>query len=274
MQMVSRFRAAAVQISPGEDKTQNLRSAFALVEQAAAEGAQLVALPELFTCLGRPAAVLASAEDVPGPTSQALCDLARRLAITLVAGSFSERSPEPTKAFNTSLLIGPDGSVLAKYRKRHLFDLEIPGQVSCRESSWLLPGDKMCATTTACGRIGQAICYDLRFPELFRQLVDLGCDLFCVPSAFTLATGRDHWEVLLRARAIENQAYVIAPNQFGQHAPGLTTYGRSMIIDPWGTVLATAADGEGVIAADVDLGRVAAVRERLPALAHRRDARS
>jgi deaminated glutathione amidase len=271
--MLSRFRAAAIQLSSTEDKPQNLRSACALIEQAAAAGAQLVALPELFTSIGRSAQVLAAAEAIPGPTSQALCDLTRRLGITLVAGSICERSSEPTKGFNTSLVIGPDGAILAHYRKRHLFDLEIPNQVNCRESSWLLPGDRISAASTPCGRIGQAICYDLRFPELFRQLVDAGCELFCVPSAFTLATGRDHWEVLLRARAIENQAYVIAPNQFGQHAPGFITYGRSMIIDPWGTVLATAADGAGLIMAEVDPSRVAAVRKQLPALSHRRDAR-
>lgn len=270
MAMVSSFRAAAVQMSSGENPAENLRATVALVERAAAEGAQLVALPETFACLGRAAQMVASAESIPGPTSEALCDLARRLNITLAAGSYCERSPDPTKAFNASLLIGPEGVVLAHYRKRYLFDLVIPGQVDCRESSWLLPGENLCVTATPHGRIGQAICYDLRFPELFRQMVDLGCQIFCVPAAFSLATGRDHWEVLLRARAIENQAYVIAPNQYGQHAPGLTTYGRSMIVDPWGTVLATAADGEGIIFADVDLARVDAVRTRLPALAHRR----
>ena len=264
------FRAAAVQMSSSEDQTHNLRRASALVEQAAAAGATLIALPETFACLGRSAQMVASAEPIPGPTSDALCDLARRLSITLVAGSYCEKSPDPAKCFNTSLLIDPAGTILAQYRKRHLFDLEIPGQVACRESSWLLPGDAVCSTKTPTGTIGQTICYDVRFPELFRELVDLGSEILCVPAAFTLATGRDHWEVLLRACAIENQCYVIAPNQYGQHAPGLTTYGRSMIIDPWGTILATAADGEGMILAEIDLTRVAAIRERLPALLHRR----
>jgi predicted amidohydrolase len=268
--MDGKFRAAAVQLSSGENVAENVRKACAFVEEAAARGSQLIALPEMFACLGRSAAMVASAEAIPGPTSDILCRLARRLSITLVAGSYCESSPDPTKCFNSSLLIGPDGTIVAKYRKRHLFDLEIPGQVSCRESSWLVPGDTICATETPCGKIGQAICFDLRFAELFRELVALDCQVFCIPAAFTLATGRDHWEVLLRARAIENQCFVIAPNQYGQHAPGLTTYGRSMIIDPWGTVLATAADGEGVIYADIDLGRVSAIRERLPALAHRR----
>ncbi|HEY1602084.1 MAG TPA: carbon-nitrogen hydrolase family protein [Pirellulales bacterium] len=271
--MISPFRAAAIQTSSSEDKAANLLATTALVERAAAAGAQLVALPEMFNCYGRASQILAAAESVPGPTSEALCSLARRLAITLVAGSFCERTADPAKGFNTSLLIGPDGNVLAQYRKRHLFDLEIPGQVSCRESSWLTAGDDLCVTGTPCGRIGQAVCYDLRFPEMFREMVDLDCQIICIPSAFTLTTGRDHWETLLRARAIENQAYLIAPNQFGQHAPGLTSYGRSMIVDPWGTVLCTAADDCGMILADIDLSRVAEVRARLPALQHRRDRR-
>ncbi|HVU86399.1 MAG TPA: carbon-nitrogen hydrolase family protein [Pirellulales bacterium] len=268
--MSNLFRVAAVQMSSGDDQPHNLRRASALIEQGAAAGAQLIALPETFAYLGRSAQMVGSAESIPGPTSDLLCALAKRLSITLVAGSYCEQSPDPTKCFNTSLLIDPTGTILAQYRKRHLFDFEIPSQVSCRESSWLLPGDALCATPTPCGTIGQAICYDLRFPELFRELVDLGSAIFCIPAAFTLATGRDHWEILLRARAIENQCYVIAPNQYGQHAPGLTTYGRSMIVDPWGTVLATAADGEGVILAEIDLDRITSIRQRLPALEHRR----
>lgn len=268
--MPTSFRVAAAQMSSGEDAAINLRSAVALVEEAAAGGAQLVALPEMFLCYGRPSVILAAAEPIPGPVSDVLCALARRLNITLVAGSFCERSTQPNRGFNTSLLIGPDGAIAATYRKRHLFDVEIPGEVRSRESSWLAAGDAICVTDTPCGRIGQAICYDLRFPELFRALVDLGAMLVCVPSAFTAVTGRDHWEVLLRARAIENQLYVIAPNQFGPHAPGMESYGRSMIVDPWGTVLATLPTGEGLIFSEVDLSRVASIRARLPALRHRR----
>lgn len=286
--MPTSFRVAAVQMMSGEDPARNLRAAVSLVEQAAAGGAQLVALPEMFLCYGRPSKILAAAEPIPGPTSDALCDLARRLQILLVAGSFCERTAPPTantaqltangaqanahpeRGFNTSLLISPAGEIIATYRKRHLFDLEIPGEVKSRESSWLIAGDAICVTDTPCGRIGQAICYDLRFPEMFRALVDAGAMLVCIPSAFTAATGRDHWEVLLRARAIENQLYVIAPNQFGPHAPGMTSYGHSMIIDPWGTVLATSTEGEGLIFSEVDLSRVQTIRQRLPALDHRR----
>jgi len=285
--MPTSFRVAAVQMMSGEDPAQNLRAAVSLVEQAAAGGAQLVALPEMFLCYGRPSKILAAAESIPGPTSDTLCDLARRLKITLVAGSFCERAAEPhtpvqpaaptaqpsahpERGFNTSLMISPTGEIIATYRKRHLFDLEIPGEVKSRESSWLIAGDAICVTDTPFGRVGQAICYDLRFPEMFRALVDAGATLVCIPSAFTAATGRDHWEVLLRARAIENQLYVIAPNQFGPHAPGMTSYGHSMIIDPWGAVLATLTEGEGLIFSEVDLARVQTIRQRLPALDHRR----
>jgi len=269
--MTSPLQAAAIQMNSGSDPAENRRAAIALVERAAADGARLIVLPETFACMGPPALMVQQAEPVPGPTSEMLANLARRLGVTLVAGSICERSSQPDKCFNTSLLFAPDGALLAKYRKRHLFDLEIPGQVACRESSWSVAGDELCVTDTACGRLGQAICYDLRFPEMFRRLAELGAEIVTIPSAFTLATGRDHWEVLLRARAIENQCYVIAPNQYGQHGPNHATYGRSMIIDPWGTVLATASDGVSVARAEIDVARVAAVRERLPALAHRRD---
>lgn len=271
--MTEVYRAAAVQMSSGEDVAANLASATHGVEQAAAAGARLVVLPEMFACLGRVEAIVASAETIPGPTSDALCQLARRLQIILVAGSFAERSPRPDKVYNTSLLMGPDGAILASYRKIHLFDVDLPGQVSLTESSWIVPGDATATVATPLGCIGQAICYDLRFPELFRELADAGADVICVPAAFTLPTGRDHWEVLARARAIENQAFVVAANQFGRHTPQLTTYGRSMIVDPWGTPLAVAADGVGIAMAEIDLARMQEIRRRLPALDHRRTRR-
>jgi predicted amidohydrolase len=263
------FLAAAVQMNSGEDPAANLAVATRLVERAAARGATLVALPELFLCLGRPEVMLRHAEQVPGPTSDALAALARRLGITLVAGSLCEHGPEPTHGYNTSLLFGPDGRLLASYRKMHLFNIDLPGEVRYHESSWLLPGDRVVTAATPLGRLGLSICYDLRFPELYRRLADEGSDLLLVPSAFTLPTGRDHWQVLLRARAIENQAYVIAPNQHGPHGPHLTTYGRSMIVDPWGTELAIAPDGPGVIVAEIDPDHLASVRDRLPALRNR-----
>ena len=262
--------AAAVQLTARADKERNVNTAERLVEEAAQRGAGLVALPELFTCLAEPEVIVANAEPIPGPISRRLSALAARLRITLVAGSLAEQSSIAGKVQNTSLLFGADGRQLALYRKIHLFDVQIPGQVSFRESEFMIPGQEVVVTDTPAGRLGQATCYDLRFPELFRRLVDAGAQIMAVPSAFTLATGRDHWEVLLRARAIENQVYLIAPNQYGRHTASIQTYGRSMIVDPWGTVLATAPDGEGVITAELDLHRQEEIRQHIPALQHRR----
>lgn len=268
--MTDRYLAAVVQLSSGEDKEANLAAASSLIEQAAGRGAELVALPELFNCLGRPDEIVRQAESIPGPTSEAMSALAARLGITLLAGSMAERDEGTGRAFNTSVLFGPDGKQLAAYRKLHLFDIDLPGRVTFRESSWLRAGDEVVAVPTPLGTLGLAICYDLRFAELFRVLSDRGADVLLVPSAFTQATGCDHWQVLLQARAIENQAFVIAPNQHGIHSPQLVTYGRSMIIDPWGTVLATAGDGAGIALAEIRRERLVEVRRRLPALKHRR----
>ncbi|MDP7276669.1 MAG: carbon-nitrogen hydrolase family protein [Planctomycetaceae bacterium] len=268
---MTRLIAAAIQMTSTADKDHNLDTASRLVEEAAGRGATLAVLPELVTVLGEPEVIVAGAEEVPGPASRRLGELAARLEITLLAGSLAERRPGHDRISNTSLLLGPDGRQLAAYRKLHLFDIDLPDRVSFQESAFVEPGDSVVVTDTPAGRLGQATCYDLRFPELFRALVDRGAEIITVPSAFTQATGRDHWQVLLRARAIENQVFIVAANQFGNHAPGITTYGRSVIIDPWGTVLATAADGEGVITAELDHRRQAEIRESLPALKHRRD---
>lgn len=268
--MAGKVLIAAVQLNSGEDKDANVAAATALVEEAARAGARFVALPELFTCLGQPERIVAAAEPVPGPTSEHLSRLAARCQITLLAGSLAERSDDATRIHNTSLLFGPDGATLAVYRKRHLFDIDLPGRVTICESSWVVPGGPLAVSDTEVGRVGQAICYDLRFPELFRTLSERGAELIAVPAAFTATTGRDHWSVLLRARAIENQAYVVAPNQWGRHGGGLESYGRSTIIDPWGTQLAVAPDGAGWIMAELDHARLATVRAQLPALVHRR----
>jgi predicted amidohydrolase len=275
--MTEPYFAAAVQMHSGEDKGANLATATRLIEQAAAAGARLIALPELFNCLGRYEAVAAQAETIPGPTSDAVAALAARLRITLLAGSIAERdsaasNAAPTPAvYNTSLLFDPDGRLVARYRKIHRFDVDLPGKVVVRESQWFAAGCDVAPVTTALGTLGVAICYDLRFPELFRRLSSAAVQVMIVPSAFTLHTGRDHWEVLLRARAIENQAYIIAPNQCGRHSPQLTSYGHSSIIDPWGRVLACAPeDGEAIVSSEIDLEQLAAVRKQLPALAHRR----
>lgn len=268
--MADTFRAAAVQMTSGRNKESNWETAERWASAAAESGARLVALPELFNVFGPFAEVIDQAEPIPGSTSERLAELARRLRITLVGGSLLEREGGTGRTYNTSLLFGPDGRQLARYRKMHLFDVDLPGQVTLQESAWLAAGEEIVVAESRLGSIGMATCYDLRFPELFRELVDRGATIVCLPSAFTMATGRDHWAVLVAARAIENQVYMIAPNQYGRHDDSLSSYGRSTIVDPWGTPLATAADGEGFALAEIDPARIASIRRSLPALTHRR----
>lgn len=262
------MRAAAVQLNSTDDKARNLATAERLVRAAASDGAELVALPEKWNLLAAGEELLAGAEALDGPSLTAARGWARELGVHLLAGSIAERG-EGEKAFNTSVLIGPDGEDLAAYRKIHLFDVEAGG-VSYRESAHEQPGEKLVTAPVGDLIAGLTVCYDLRFPELFRILALRGARLLTVPSAFTSATGRDHWEVLLRARAIENQAFVLAPNQVGTAPPHYDSYGHSAIVDPWGAVLATAPDEECFVAADLDLGAQDHVRESLPSLAHRR----
>jgi predicted amidohydrolase len=261
------LRAAVVQLNSTNDKARNLEAAERLVRAAAAGGAELVALPEKWNLLAAGEELLAGAEPLDGPSLTAARDWARELGIHLLAGSISERGLE--KAFNTSVLIGPDGEDLATYRKIHMFDVDVDG-VSYRESDHEEAGAEI--VTAPLGELlaGLTVCYDLRFPELYRILAVRGARLIAVPSAFTSATGRDHWEVLLRARAIENQVFVVAPNQAGEVPPHFDSYGHSAIVDPWGRVLALALEGEGFAAADLDLAEQERVRASLPSLANRR----
>ena len=263
------MRAAVVQLNSTGDVARNLETAERLVRLAAAEGAELVALPEKWNLLAGGEELLAGAEALDGPSLTAARIWARELGVHLLAGSVSERGPDQGRAFNTSVLIGADGEDLAVYRKIHMFDVEVGG-VSYRESEHEEPGEEIVTATAAGLTIGLSVCYDLRFPELFRILAVRGARLLTVPSAFTLATGRDHWEVLLRARAIENQAFVLAPNQVGEAPPHFSSFGRSAIVDPWGVVLACAPDGEGVATAELDLAAQDRIRESLPSLANRR----
>ena len=262
------MRAAAVQLNSTGDRARNLATAERLVRAAAADGAELVALPEKWNLLASGEELLAGAEPLDGPSLTAARGWARTLGIHLLAGSVAERGTAE-KAFNTSVLIGPDGEDLAVYRKIHMFDVDAGG-VSYRESAHEEPGSEV--VTASLGELiaGLSVCYDLRFPELFRILALRGARLLTVPSAFTAATGRDHWEVLLRARAIENQAFVLAPNQVGKAPPHFESYGRSAIVDPWGVVLAMAPDEECFVVADLDLAAQERVRESLPSLANRR----
>jgi predicted amidohydrolase len=267
---MTKYLAAAIQMNSGPDKPANLQLATQLIRESVGRGARFVALPELFNCLGLPEQILAEAEPIPGPTSETLCRLAAQQDVTILAGSIAERDSESQQVYNTSLLISGDGKILARYRKIHLFGINLPGRVTFQESKFFAAGDRLSVASTHLGRIGQAICYDLRFPELFRRLATAGADLLCVPSAFTQETGCDHWELLLRARAIENQLYVVAPNQHGRHTPAISTYGRSMIVDPWGIPLSIATDGISIAMAEIDPARTRDVRERLPAMQNRR----
>jgi predicted amidohydrolase len=263
------MRVAAVQLTSTADKARNLEAAGRLVRAAAGDGARLVVLPEMFNVLGDPAVLRGGAEPLDGPTVAWARDLAAGLGVWLVAGSIIERVAGQDRHPNASCLIDPDGRVRAVYRKVHLFDADVPG-AAMRESDTVLPGREVVAADAGGVRLGMSICYDLRFPELFRALALDGCRVVVLVSAFTERTGRDHWEVLVRARAIENQVFVVAANQVGQTSPRLRWFGRSMIVDPWGVVLAQAPDREAHVVADLDFAAQDAVRAQLPCLANRR----
>jgi predicted amidohydrolase len=264
------MRAAAVQLNATEDTDRNLRTADRLVRDAAAQGAQLVVLPEKWSVLGSRAQLKAGAEGLDGRSIRWARDVARELGVDLIAGSIVERLEGRARSANTSVHVGPDGESRAIYRKIHMFDVEVDG-VQYNESANEQPGDEVVLSELANGvRVGMSICYDVRFPELYRAASAAGAELLTIPAAFTLATTRDHWEVLLRARAIENQCFVVAANQIGTDGAGNRSGGRSMIVDPWGLVLATSPDHETAIVAELDLELLRDVRRRLPVLAHRR----
>jgi predicted amidohydrolase len=259
-----------VQLNSTGEKARNLAAAERLVRAAAADGAELVALPEKWNLLAAGEELAAGAEPLDGPSLAAARSWARELGVHLLAGSIAERADEGERAFNASVLIGPDGEDLAVYRKIHMFDVEAGG-VAYRESEHEQPGEEIVSASVDGVELGLTVCYDLRFPELYRILAVRGARLIAVPSAFTAATGRDHWEVLLRARAIEDQVFVIAPNQVGEAPPHYSSWGHSAIVDPWGVVLAVAPDEECFVAADLDLVAQERVREELPSLANRRE---
>ncbi|MEO8571317.1 MAG: carbon-nitrogen hydrolase family protein [Chloroflexota bacterium] len=260
---------ALVQLDARDDVAANIAAAVALANEAAAGGARLIALPEYLQYRGSNDGFRASAQPIPGPHTEPFAEVARRRGVWILVGSTAEVSSDPLRPYNTSALIAPDGSLAAVYRKIHLFDVGVDVGPVDTESARVMAGDRLATADVDGAVIGLSICYDLRFPELYRALALAGAQVLTVPAAFTERTGRDHWEVLLRARAIENACYVLAPAQIGG-PPGQPAYGRSMVIDPWGTVVAQAPDGVGIIRADLDLERVAAIRRQIPALANRR----
>jgi deaminated glutathione amidase len=267
------MRAAVCQMrSGGGDFEANLDTAERLLRRAAAEGADLAGLPEVFPFYGPASRAKEYADDVPGAITRRLASLARELSMWILGGSLTERAGE--HFYNTSTLFDRDGEMVATYRKIHLFDVDLEGQPPLRESALYAAGDQLVSHETEFGRVGMSVCYDLRFPELYRGLMALGSEILLVPSAFTAVTGQAHWEVLLRARAIEDQCFVIAPAQWGEWGSpedGRRCYGNSMIVDPWGRVLVRAPDeGDGVWTADLDFAELRRIRTTLPALLHRR----
>jgi predicted amidohydrolase len=263
------LRVACVQMTSRADKAANLERAEQLVARAAATGADLVALPEKWNAIGSTTELHAAAESLEGGESvEAMSGWARTHGITLVGGSITERREGRDKLSNTSLVFGPDGELLGLYRKIHLFDVEVGGHVY-RESEAEEPGGEPVVVQGEGWPVGLTVCYDVRFPELYRILALEGAELVTVPAHFTTPTGKDHWHVLLRARAIENQYYVAAPAQVGETLPGKPAYGRSLIVDPWGIVLAQAPDEETVINAELDRARLGDVRDKLPSLKNR-----
>lgn len=269
------MRVAAVQMSSQADVRQNLDRARDLIARAAEMGAELVALPENFAFMGESDEQKREiAEDLggDGPIVKMLTTVARERAVFVLAGGVPEKSGDVERPFNTSALFAPNGALLARYRKVHLFDVDLPDGTTLRESNACTAGsvEEPSVVEVRGKKLGMTICYDVRFPELYRKLLDAGAVIVTVPAAFTLTTGKDHWLALLRARAIENQVFVIAPAQYGRHPRGRQTYGKSAIIDPWGDVLAQSGEGEGVAIATLDFAYQERVRAALPSLKHRR----
>lgn len=265
-----RFLAAAIQMTSTEDREANLAQAMELVDRAAERGAEMVALPENVDLIGSQGVKVAAAEPLDGPTFELFRAKAVEKGIWLLAGTIAEVSSSPDKARNTAVLYSPDGKTAGVYRKIHLFDIDLEKGPSFRESDVVEPGEDVVVVDTELARIGMSICYDLRFPELYRALVSRGAEVLLIPSAFTMQTGKDHWEVLIRARAIENTSWVIAPAQSGHHGGKRWSYGHAMIVDPWGTVVACCPDGPGLCVAEIDPERLARVRREIPSLGHRR----
>ncbi len=263
------IKAAVVQMSSTPVKAENLRVAEDLIREAVAAGADLVALPELWSCHGLEEAYRENAEPIPGPTTEFLGGLARELGVYVLGGSIFEGSPDADRLYNTSTFFDPSGEMVARYRKIHLFDVKAPDR-DYLESRTVAPGSEIVTAKAGPTTVGLSVCYDVRFPELYRILALRGAEILAVPAAFTVPTGKDHWEILLRARAVENQAYVVAPAQWGRKADGRLTYGRSMIVDPWGTILAQHPDRDGFALATLNLAYLDRFRAEFPALVNRR----
>jgi deaminated glutathione amidase len=265
-------KVAALQLTCTEDVEKNLQRVEELTREASADGASLIVLPENFEYMGPEDGKFAVAEPLPegGPILRRMAALARETRSELILGGFIEKGADPRKARNACIHLGEDGKLRALYRKIHLFDVDLPDGTKLQESATVEPGSEVVVTDTRAGKLGLSVCYDLRFPELYRKHVDQGATLITVPAAFTLTTGKDHWHVLLRARAIEAQCYVIAAAQYGHHFGTRRSYGHALISDPWGCIVSECSDGEGYAIAPIDPGLVERVRTAVPSLRHRR----
>ena len=263
------LRLAAIQMCSRQDRAENLTRAQALLKEATQQGARLIAMPENFSFLDREGDKLQALEDLDtGPSVRMLRDFAASYGVMIVGGSVPLRAADGTRVTNTCLVFNADGSLGARYDKMHLFDISLDAAHTFLESRYIEAGTQVVTFEGFGHTMGLSICYDLRFPELYRQLTLRGAKVLFIPSAFTMHTGKDHWEVLIRARAIENQCYVVAPAQYGRHNDRRESYGRTLIVDPWGQVLAQAQDREAVVTADIDLDYLDDIRRRLPCLEH------
>lgn len=265
---MSKFLMAAIQVDTQDNKKENLAKLARYIDEAAGRGAKMVAIPENAHYIGSKEGTFENAEPIPGPMSEFFCSKAKEHGIWLNCGSIGEIIPNEKKLFNTCLMINPAGKIAARYEKIHLYDVDIKDGPSTRESDTKMAGNNIVVCDTDYCKVGLSICYDMRFPELYRIMALKGAKVMFVPANYTLFTGKDHWEVVLRTRAIENQCYVVAPGQIGKK-PAFQSYGRSMIINPWGTVLTTAEDREGVIYAEIDPGYVDTIRSQLPSFPNR-----
>ena len=268
---MEKILSAAIQLNAGSDKKLNIENAAKLIEKAAHRGAKLIALPEVFNWRGVRKEIPDNCESIPGPTSLRMSELAATLKIFLLCGSIIETNTEGSRPFNTSFLINPSGKIIVLYRKIPLFKIPQRGKSAIDETRIYSSGNEVVTARIPFCKVGFTICYDLRFPELFRRLADNGAGIIFVPSSFTYETGKAHWEILLRARAIENQAYIIAPNQYGKDPSGNSHYGHSMIVDPWGTVIGQCSNGEKIIYGELDINHLKKVRKILPSLKHIRN---
>jgi predicted amidohydrolase len=265
------LKVAAIQLSSGSDVARNVDDALLLVNEAADEGAQYVQLPEYFNFLGPFSGFEGAAETVPGPITSRMAERAKSRALILHLGSLLEKSPEPGKFFNTSVVISPSGEIVATYRKIHLFDVNVPDVIVHRESDIIVPGEEIVVASFEEFSLGMSICFDVRFPELYRKLALAGADVIAVPAAFNAITGRAHWDLLVRSRAVENHSFVVAAAQAGTTVEGISTYGHSLIVDPWGEILAESTkDKPEVITATLDLSDVARRRAQIPVMDFRR----